>query len=165
MRNSDWPEVFHDKNRYYITRLIYKEAFYFEYQFDRSEQTVFVRNIRTQGSFNVARKKGKHMFCLKLITENDSVNLILKQSEGSDYHLSLTPHAVESEWEKCMPYYFCSKYQLKQDKTINIFFHITARDWKKVKEQNHSWRFIDILNNYSPTLRWINVLVYTTQVE
>ena len=74
------------------------------------------------------------------------MNRILTQSEGSDYHLSLKPHAVESELEKCMHYNFCSKYELKQGKTTNIFFHITARDCKGVKEQNHSRRFIDILN-------------------
>ena len=147
--NSDWSEVFHDKNRYYITRLIYQEAFAYESQFDRSQETVIVRKIRTQGSPSVERKKkGKHIVCLKLITENVPVNWILKQSEGSDYHLPLKPHAVESELEKCMYYNFCSKYELKQDKTINIFFHITARDWRKLKEQNHSRRFIDILNNF-----------------
>ena len=103
--NSDWSEVFHDKNRYYITRLIYEEAFAFECHFDRSQEAVIVRKIRTQGSLNFERKKkSKHIFYLKLITGNFLVNRILKQSEGSDYHLSLKPHAVESELEKCMYY-------------------------------------------------------------
>ena len=71
----DWTEVFHEKNRYYITRLIYQEAFTYESSFDRSQETVIVRKIRTQGSLSVERKKkGKHIVCLKLITENVPVN-------------------------------------------------------------------------------------------
>ena len=43
-------------------------------------------------------------FCSKFIQENASVNRILKQSDCkcSDYRLSLKPHAVDSEFAKCI---------------------------------------------------------------